>query len=174
MSQFIRFAIGCTECVQFLHSREIIHRDIAARNFLLTTTLQVKMSDFGMSKMSDYYYGGTDKAMPIRWASPEVLDRNKFSFESDRWALGVTLWEVFSMGAQPYIELQNAAVVEMVSKKQVRLRQTTTIRDWAFEIIQGCKKKKEERRKKKKKKKKKEDKKGKLTVVVIISYSDSI
>jgi serine/threonine protein kinase len=140
LSQLTQFAISCTECVAFLHSREIIHRDIAARNFLLTASLQVKMSDFGMTKMSDYYYGGAEKALPIRWLSPEVMLRRKFSFESDRWALGVTLWEIFSFGALPYAELVNNEVTEKVMKKQVKLRKMPEMKAWSFAVISACKK----------------------------------
>jgi serine/threonine protein kinase len=82
VSRLTSFAISCTECVAFLHGRQIIHRD-------LTSTLTVKMSDFGMSKMSESYYGGDDSLFPVTWASPEVLERQKFSYESDRWAFGV-------------------------------------------------------------------------------------
>jgi serine/threonine protein kinase len=142
-NQLVQFAITCTEAIAFLHSRDIIHRDIAARNFLLTRSLDVKLSDFGMSKLSDYYYSFSEKPMPVRWCSPEVLERRKFSFESDRWALGVTLWEIFSLGGVPYAELQTAAVAEKVMMKQVHLRRATEMPDWAFEIIQQCKLKKE-------------------------------
>jgi serine/threonine protein kinase len=146
LSQLVQFAITCTESIAFLHSRDIIHRDIAARNFLLTASLDVKLSDFGMSKLSDYYYSFSEKPLPIRWSSPEVLERRKFSFESDRWALGVTLWEIFSMGGVPYSELQTAAVIDKVMTKQVRLRQATDMQDWSFEIIQQCKRRKRRRK----------------------------
>jgi serine/threonine protein kinase len=138
VSRLTSFAVSCTECVAYLHSRQIIHRDIAARNFLLTSMLTVKMSDFGMSKMSESYYGGNDSLFPIRWASPEVLERHKFSFESDRWALGVTLWEIFSLGSRPYLELQNKDVMDQVMNKQVKLRKRERIPDWGFEIIESC------------------------------------
>jgi serine/threonine protein kinase len=136
------FALSCTECVSFLHSHDVIHRDIAARNFLLTASLGLKMSDFGMSKIGSQYYGNYHTAVAVRWSSPEVIERQKFSKETDRWALGVTLWEIFSFGARPYDDMTNLDVADKVMSKELKLTALSEIPEWAFAIITGCKSKK--------------------------------
>ena len=40
--------------------------------------------------------------LPVRWMSPESMKYGKFTTESDVWAFGVVLWEIFSFGKQPH------------------------------------------------------------------------
>lgn len=43
-------------------------------------------------------------SIPVRWLALESLKQNLYSFKSDVWAFAVTLWEMFSFGATPYLE----------------------------------------------------------------------
>ena len=40
--------------------------------------------------------------LPVRWMSPESMKYGKYTTESDVWAFGVVLWEIFSFGKQPH------------------------------------------------------------------------
>ncbi|KAH9639896.1 hypothetical protein HF086_012490, partial [Spodoptera exigua] len=91
----------CKGC-RYLESKRFIHRDIAARNCLLTSRgpgRVVKIADFGMARdiyRSDYYKKGGKAMLPIK-------------------SFGVLLWEVFSLGVMPYTGCANREVMEMVS-----------------------------------------------------------
>jgi len=68
----------------------------------------------------DYYRARTNKPLPIRWMSPESLFEGVFTSKSDVWSFGVLLYEIFTLGDQPYIGLNNCQVIEYI-KNQGRL-----------------------------------------------------
>ena len=45
---------------------------------------------------------GGARMLPVRWMSPESMKYGKYTTESDVWAFGVVLWEIFSFGRQPH------------------------------------------------------------------------
>ncbi|KAM3968747.1 LOW QUALITY PROTEIN: anaplastic lymphoma kinase [Aphomia sociella] len=109
----------CKGC-RYLEAKRFIHRDIAARNCLLTSRgpgRVVKIADFGMARdiyRADYYKkGGT--MLPIKWMPPEAYIDGIFTIKTDVWSFGVLLWEVFSLGVMPYTGCANREVMEMVS-----------------------------------------------------------
>jgi len=59
--------------------------------------------------------------LPIRWSAPEVLSRQKYSVESDRYAFGVTLYEIFSRGGKPYPFASNEQVGKEIRAGEAKL-----------------------------------------------------
>lgn len=54
--------------------------------------------------------------LPIRWLAPEALKYGKFTLQSDVYAYGVVLWEIFTFGLQPYYGYTNKEVMEFIQK----------------------------------------------------------
>ncbi|EDW79672.1 uncharacterized protein Dwil_GK17895 [Drosophila willistoni] len=127
--------------MHYLETQHFVHRDLACRNILLTSRHQAKISDFGMSRSlsagSDEYQFTQGGRWPIRWYAPESFNNGIFSHASDVWSFGVTLWEMFSLGAPPYGDIRNVDAIKLVDSGQ-RLPQPDLCPAYIYAVMQSC------------------------------------
>ncbi|KAH8372849.1 hypothetical protein KR009_006577 [Drosophila setifemur] len=120
MKDLLFCALDVAKGCRYMESKRFIHRDIAARNCLLSSKgpgRVVKIADFGMSRdiyRSDYYRKGGKAMLPIKWMPPEAFLDGIFTSKTDVWSFGILLWEVFSLGRSPYPGQHNTQVMELV------------------------------------------------------------
>jgi len=83
--------------VAYLHSKRIWHRDIKPSNILLTSEGQVKLADFGLSRIADpalKSYSGN--VVTVIYRAPEILKgESEYTEKIDIWALGCIFGEFF-------------------------------------------------------------------------------
>ncbi|XP_068194062.1 non-receptor tyrosine-protein kinase TYK2 [Antennarius striatus] len=100
MPQYLLFAQQICQGMEYLHSKRYIHRDLAARNVLVENEGLVKIGDFGLTKYipeGEIYYRVREHGdSPVYWYAIECLKESKFSFASDIWSFGVTLYEILT------------------------------------------------------------------------------
>ena len=82
----------------YLHSNNIMHRDLTANNVLLTETLTAKISDFGQSKFVPRTIpnpGLTQAPGTPVYMPPEALDLSEYSFSIDTFSFGVLILHMY-------------------------------------------------------------------------------
>ncbi|PIC43077.1 hypothetical protein B9Z55_009955 [Caenorhabditis nigoni] len=94
--QLITFAADIASGMKHMAQRRVIHRDLAARNCLITNSLKIKISDFGLSHLGQEVIVKKLKKAPIRWLAPETLQKGIFNEKTDVWSYGVLLTEIIN------------------------------------------------------------------------------
>ncbi|XP_035284877.1 focal adhesion kinase 1 isoform X9 [Anguilla anguilla] len=113
LASLILFAHQLSTALAYLESKRFVHRDIAARNVLVSTTDCVKLGDFGLSRyMEDSsYYKASKGKLPIKWMAPESINFRRFTSASDVWMFGVCMWEILMYGVKPFQGVKNNDVI---------------------------------------------------------------
>ncbi|PIC41159.1 hypothetical protein B9Z55_008677 [Caenorhabditis nigoni] len=125
----------------YLESLKFCHRDLAARNCMIDKTELVKIGDFGMARdlfYHDYYKPSGKRMMPVRWMSPESLKDGKFDSKSDIWSFGVVLYELITLGAQPYIGLSNDEVLNYIGMARKVIKKPDCCSEYWYKIMKMC------------------------------------
>eukprot|EP01134_Creolimax_fragrantissima_P001819 CFRG1819T1 len=137
-----QIASGC----QYIASKGLVHRDIAARNCLIGVVgslgfYNVKISDFGLARIFEgsiaQYVMESRDLMPIRWMAVESIVDRKFSEASDVWAYAVTVWEIFSNGNIPYVDTTSYSLAASIASG-LRLGKPEKCCTAIFQLLQRC------------------------------------
>lgn len=106
-----KIAYQVVQGLEHLHNHKIIHRDLKPSNLLVNSEMEVKIADFGVSKIMcrtldpcNSYVGTCAYMSPERF-DPDTYGNNDGSYNgyaSDIWSLGLTLLELY-MGHFPYL-----------------------------------------------------------------------
>ncbi|CAG8531530.1 8008_t:CDS:2 [Paraglomus occultum] len=102
--------------LDYLHQRDIIHRDIKAANIFVDNKGVTKISDYGISKeMKEEIMSVTTAHRPslqesVYWMAPEVVKQTTYTTKADIWSLGCLVIELFT-GKRPFPTLHYAQAV---------------------------------------------------------------
>ncbi|KAF8368750.1 hypothetical protein PRIPAC_86579, partial [Pristionchus pacificus] len=134
----LRFATESAEGLAYLSKQQCVHRDIAARNVLLSSTNVVKISDFGMSDDKAILHDDTLEKVPVKWLAPEVMQEKIYSLKSDVWAYGIMVWEIYANGSEPYPGLNRMATRAKIVVQDYRMEMPKDTPAEVTKLVLSC------------------------------------
>ena len=103
----IRWAAQLCSALHAIHSEHVLHRDLKPSNVFLSSQLDVKLGDFGLSRQVPTTAATVDELVRTTcgtpyYMSPEQVHGLPYSYEADVWAYGCVLFEMLTM-QRPFV-----------------------------------------------------------------------
>ena len=121
--------------MQYCHKKNVLHRDIKLDNILLTSQGDVKICDFGVSKLVTDGEKMKEQCGTPAYIAPEVFENKGYEgYASDIWSAGVVLYAML-YGAVPF----KASNMNELHKQVVKCKPTykDEISKPALDLLQG-------------------------------------
>jgi serine/threonine protein kinase len=148
--QILIHLLDLTCVLEYLHSFRFIHRDIKPSNIMLDEMLNIKLLDFGISKVSDKTITNTLTIGTLIYMAPENFNvgnndgqtwtessKSYISTKVDIWAFGCLVSELFS-GMKPWSGKDDNQIISLLfSKKRFEVPKKITDIDILL-LIESC------------------------------------
>ncbi|KAM3171439.1 hypothetical protein ACTXT7_016622 [Hymenolepis weldensis] len=115
------YAAEITSALGYLHSQNIVYRDLKLENLLLDKDGHIKITDFGLCK-EDIGFGSTTKTFcgTPEYLAPELLLDNDYGRSVDWWSLGVVMYEMMC-GRLPFYSNEHEILFELILQESVKV-----------------------------------------------------
>ena len=87
--------------LEYLLHMKVLHRDLKQHNLLFDEYMKIRIGDFGLSKIVEDGKLSYSNCGTTHFKAPEILIGNGYSFEIDRWSLGIIIYFLF-FGEYPF------------------------------------------------------------------------
>jgi serine/threonine-protein kinase TNNI3K len=130
--------------MNFLHSKNIIHRDLKSDNILLTSLNRAKISDFGISRMKDFVQTQMTRAVGTsNYMAPEVALGMDYDEKCDVFSYSIIMFELLAGTVDPYQGKGGPNVCMRVANNGLRPRIEDFIevpehQVWYVQLMKAC------------------------------------
>ncbi|XP_019640537.1 PREDICTED: LOW QUALITY PROTEIN: uncharacterized protein LOC109482292 [Branchiostoma belcheri] len=148
LGELLGFAVHISRALQELERLKIVHRDVAARNVLITADDVAKLADFGLAR--DVYATtqyvktnnlGVDEFLPLKWMALESIETGEYTCQSDVWSFGVLLWEIATLGNDPCFDDKiHLSFLQMVGilRRGIRMKRPPGCPEDLYRLMRAC------------------------------------
>ncbi|NXE99908.1 PAK3 kinase, partial [Menura novaehollandiae] len=135
-------AVVSRECLQgldFLHSNQVIHRDVKSYNILIRTDGSVKLADFGLSaQLTPEERQRSSVIGTSWWMAPEVVMRQPYGPKVDIWSLGIVGIQMVEREVPYRNETPFLARRLIATEGRPKLRQPKHLSIWLRDFLSCC------------------------------------
>ncbi|XP_071523748.1 uncharacterized protein [Panulirus ornatus] len=105
--QLRRWSRSLASALQYIHRRNVLHRDLKPMNIFLTRSGEVKLGDFGLARVfSPTSFVARSMLGTYFFMAPEVLSHLPYNAKADMWALGCCIYEMAALNvAYPVMDI---------------------------------------------------------------------
>ena len=125
--------------MSYLEKSNYVHRDLSAKNILVSENLISKVANFGLARVTNegVFKESSNEKFSIKWLAPEAAVYGHFTNKSDVWSFGILLYELITYGGVPYYEMSNAQVIKEL-QRGYRMPAPVDCPDYLHEIMRDC------------------------------------
>lgn len=127
-----KFVIQLLNAIEYLHSVNVVHRDIKLSNILLSD-YSIKLADFGLCALIQKNKRTTVCGTP-NYIAPEIIAKTAYSFECDIWSIGVLIYTML-VGTPPFHKKTAKEIYFSIKKNEWKIPESCVISNEAKDLL---------------------------------------
>eukprot|EP00727_Mastigamoeba_balamuthi_P007139 m51a1_g3045 putative tkl protein kinase (970) ;mRNA; r:940001-943886 len=137
VDKILKYAMDMASGMAYLHSLEMVHRDLKSANVLVTLDDRIKIADFGLSRAVSRLSMTPGVGTP-KWEAPECFMLGQYTTAADVYSFAIVVWEMIT-AKEPYEDIHDLfALKTAVVDKKKRPEIPSTCPSWLSEMLKVC------------------------------------